>query len=185
MKERIIKTGSLIIALLPVIVSLFGCNSEPLNDDESKSEKEYVSYEQIGNVTWPAICVSNVIVSEKDEKVNVIISIANNPGIAGALLGFEYDNRLTLIESRPGKAFSALEYTPPGRYENPCRFFWDSENCSTKEDGEVLTLTFKLPENTKKGDCFEVKCFFTDEDVYNQSLDAVSLDIRNGKIDIE
>ncbi len=143
-------------------------------DDELPSE-----------ITWPCIYIKNATASVSEKEVSIAVLIMNNPGIAGALLRFYYDNRLSLIDAQPGKAFSSLDYTPPGEYLNPCSFNWDSESGMTSDDGTILILTFKLPEVIHVGENFEIKCSFRDSDVYDENLNNVSVGTESGTIIIK
>ena len=81
--------------------------------------------------------------------VNVAVSIANNPGILGATLQFEFNEGLTLVSVESGEAFSALTMTKPGKFTSPCKFVWDGQEISDADikDCKILTLQFRIDEN--------------------------------------
>ncbi|MBQ6467747.1 MAG: hypothetical protein IJJ61_07360 [Clostridia bacterium] len=183
MKKRVL----CIIITVSIIMALFsGCNG--LFNDRAYNDKteEYSVYsntvETVENITWPSFIIKDVFVSSDSKEASVIVSVQNNPGIAGALLRIYYDDRLTLDSAQPGNAFSDLDYMPPGKMQNPCNFSWDSESAVADEDGAVLVLHFKLPDKPLTGDSFEVRCSFRDEDVYDTNLNNVAISEAEGKI---
>ncbi len=177
------KVICLIITTSTVLTLFSGCNG--LFNSYNKTEEYSVYAETVEteeNITWPSFIIEDVTVSSDSSEASVIVSVQNNPGIAGALLRIYYDDRLKLDSAQPGKAFSELDYMPPGKMHNPCNFSWDSESSVAEEDGAVLLLTFKLPKKLLSGDSFEIHCSFRDEDVYDTNLNNVSISKAEGKI---
>ena len=187
--QRIInKPISLFIVLSVILLTLSGCEKNSNNNlKEIEQPSSYYEDESTlrSDLTWPTIYISDVVASENDEEVSAVVYIVNNPGIAGALLRFYFDDALTLVNAEPGKAFSDLEYTPPGAFTNPCNFSWDSESDMTKENGAILVLTFKLPENTHSGAHYEIRCTFRDSDIFDENLNDVSVGTEIGTITIQ
>lgn len=171
-----------------VFLCFFGCGKN--SSDKTKEIEQPVSYYEDdstlqSDLSWSSIYVGDITASETDKEVTAVVYIVNNPGIAGALLRFYFDDALTLIHAEPGKAFSSLEYTPPGQFSNPCNFSWDSESGMTKENGAILALTFKLPENMHSGARYEIRCSFRDSDIYDENLNDVSVGTKIGTITIQ
>ena len=133
--------------------------------------------------TEPTFVVAKTTAHAGDT-VNVIVSIKNNPGIAGAILKLSYDSNLTLTNATVGEAFSSLQYTRPGTYSNPCNFSWDSESGMVNDDGEVLILTFKVSDSATSGAQLPVNISYGAGDIYDENLDDVNLDIMNGYITV-
>ena len=144
-------------------------------DDPEPSEPSF---------TNPTLYVSNAKASAGDT-VDVKVSIANNPGIAGAILKLSYDSGLTLTNATVGDAFGTLTYTKPGRFANPCNFSWDSESGMATDDGLVLTLTFKVSDSASAGDKLGVNFSYGSGAVYDDNLDDVSLDVVNGYVTVK
>lgn len=157
----------------------------PEEVEQPSSFYEAEADEQSNDFAWPAFFIQDAEVSSEQDEVTVGVFIANNPGIAGALLRFYYDDRLTLIDAQLGVAFSSLDYTAPGEFESPCNFSWDSESAQAEEDGAVLSLKFKLPKETQPGNVYEIRCSFRDGDVYNSDLNNVTIGTNTGKIIIK
>lgn len=182
------KMISFSLVLSFVVLCFCGCEK---NSKENLKEIEQPSsyYEDDStlrsDLTWPSIYIGDVTASKNDSEVSAVVYVVNNPGIAGALLRFYYDDVLTLVKAEPGKAFSSLEYTPPGQYSNPCNFSWDSENGMATENGAILALTFKLPEDVQPGKHYEIRCSFRDSDIYDENLNDVSIGTEIGTITIK
>ena len=82
---------------------------------------------------------------------DVKIDIADNPGIAGALLTLSYDPALTLKDIAAGKALQGLTFTmPEDLTANPITLRWNGIDADAT-NGTALTLTFELPAPTAKG----------------------------------
>ena len=55
----------------------------------------------------------------------------------------------------------------------------------TTENGAILVLTFKLPDNIQSGQRYEIKCSFRNSDVYDENLNDVSIGTEIGTITIK
>lgn len=120
------------------------------------------------------------------DTVEVKASIANNPGIMGAVIKVEYDDGLELIDSKSGDVFSGMSMTKPGKYTSSCKFVWDAMDMSSDsiKDGEALILTFKVSDTAEVGTELNVKLSYTDGDVIDSNLNPVDLKIENGKVTV-
>lgn len=136
------------------------------------------------NIVNPTIYIEGKAAAENDN-VEVLVNIKNNPGIAGAMLQLKYDENLILEKAEPGDAFLRLQYTKPGEYRTPCIFIWDSENEESSEDGNVLTLFFKVKNTAKKGERLNVSCSYRTGDIYDYDLKDINIDVINGYIFVE
>lgn len=133
----------------------------------------------------PTIYVKDVTVAPGQTSVNVEICVRNNPGVAGATVKVSYDGNLTLKSASNGEAFSALQYSAPGKFVSPCNFTWDSETGETQTDGTILNLTFDIPSNAASGDVFEISCSYRSGDIFNDDWDDVDFNLVNGKITVK
>ena len=113
--------------------------------------------------------------------VDVDISIANNPGIAGATFKIAYHEDLTLVSATNGAAFADLDYTQPGTFSNPCNFTWDSENTEATSDGTFLTLSFQVAEDATENSKLNVDISYRSGDVFS-SEDDLDFNIINGNV---
>ena len=135
-------------------------------------------------ISDPTIVVDSATANAGDT-VTVNVKVKNNPGIAGAILTIAYDNKLTLTSATSGETFSSLQFTGPGKYSNPCNFTWDSESGMVTEDGIILTLQFGVSDTTNAGDKLNINCSYRNGDVYDESLNDITLNIVNGQISIQ
>lgn len=133
----------------------------------------------------PTIYVKDVTVTPGQTDVNVELCVRNNPGVAGATVKVSYDENLTLKSASNGEAFSALQYSAPGKFVSPCNFTWDSETGETQTDGTILNLTFDIPSNAVSGDVFEISCSYRSGDIFNDDWDDVDFNLVNGKITVK
>ena len=113
--------------------------------------------------------------------VEVDISIANNPGIAGATFKIAYHEDLTLVSATNGAAFADLDYTQPGTFSNPCNFTWDSENTEATSDGVFLTLSFQVAEDATENSKLNVDISYRPGDVFSSDED-LDFNIINGNV---
>ncbi len=95
-------------------------------------------------------------------KVELMVSIQNNPGVSAATLEIGCDGGLQLIGIREGAAFEPLDFTPPGKapgqeaYTLPTAFGWDTVDQQATADGTLLTLTFWVPEDAVAGTSYTI-----------------------------
>lgn len=119
------------------------------------------------------------------QSIKVPVVIVNNPGVAGAKITMVYDPALTLKDSESGEAFSALDYTQPGKYISPCSFTWDSEKGMAESGGNILWLTFEIPSDAPAGKTYAVNCICKEGNIYDEELIDVAFDVINGTVTVE
>ncbi len=134
--------------------------------------------------TTPTFIVSSASARAGDT-IDVAISIKNNPGIAGAKLTVTYNSKLTLISAVEGSALEAIDYTAPANLNSGCAFNWDSLIGEATADGTVILLTFKVSDDVSVGDILEITCSYVDGDIYDENIEDVSLDCKNGSVTIK
>ncbi len=131
----------------------------------------------------PTVSSTAPAVTPGDTRIEVSVSLADNPGITGMQLTLEYNSdALTLVDAKSGDALSALTFTAPGEFGSGCKFLWDGVEV-TEEDmksGEFLILTFDVSEDAPIGDLsilFKVVA-------YDNDLNRIDLVIEGGKITV-
>ena len=129
------------------------------------------------------LVIQNVL-AEAGRTVRVTIDVQNNPGIIGALLTLSYDPSLILIDAQAGSAWNSLNFTTPQGFTNPCNFVWDGVNGADFSDGEIIVLTFVVPEGVDIGTVFEISASYTYGNMINADLETVDVEIENGSITI-
>lgn len=134
-------------------------------------------------VLMPTIDV-DIVSACAGKTATVAISINNSPGILGASFEVSYDEKLTLLSVESGEALSTLAYTAPGTLTNPCSFGWDGIDIADKTNGVVLTLTFKVPDDAKIGDSYEINVSYDNGSIFDEKMQALNFDIVSGSIEI-
>ena len=113
------KFKRLISCLLTIVLLLSQTSIQIFAADGEKSEGK-------NNKTVISVESKNAI---PGGKVDVNVLIKNNPGILGGTLEFTFDKSLTLVKASNGETFSYLTMTKPGKFNSPCRFIWDGQEC--------------------------------------------------------
>lgn len=121
-----------------------------------------------------------------NSEVRVDIHIENNVGILGATLKVAFDDKLSLVGSQSGEAFSYLTMTKPGKLVSPCKFVWDGLEYSNSDlkNGTILTLLFKVAETAKDGDELPVSISAGSNDFYDNNLKSISVSTQNGNVSV-
>ncbi len=119
------------------------------------------------------------------EKVEVDISIADNPGIVSMLLSVNYDNTyLTLTEVKehgclPG-AVHGNNYS-----KRPYKLSWANDTASENitANGKLVTLIFKIKEGAPEGNIpIEVSYDNKNHGIYDVNLRTVEFEVNNGSV---
>ena len=119
------------------------------------------------------------------EKVEVDISIADNPGIVSMLLSVNYDNTyLTLTEVKehgclPG-AVHGNNYS-----KRPYKLSWANDTASENitANGKLVTLVFKIKEGAPEGNIpIEVSYDNKNHGIYDVNLRTVEFEVNNGSV---
>ncbi len=121
------------------------------------------------------------------ETVVVDVSLTKNPGIVSASLKVAFDKGLTLVGATNGDVFSTLTYIPPkqlstsGQITSSCQFAWTGFDIADKDikDGIILSLLFKISENAKIGDLYNIIISSESGDVIDKNLNSVILNDRS------
>lgn len=134
------------------------------------------------------LIVSSVDVSPGDKKVEVVVSVENNPGILGMLLTIEYDESvMTLTNAASGEAVSdILTFTKANQLKSGCNFVWDGQEITDKDvkDGAILILTFDIKKEASAGS-YEIDFLYGDGNIIDRDLNPVVLDVEAGDIHIK
>ena len=117
------------------------------------------------------------------EYVDININIMNNPGIAGAKFSLSFDEHLTLVSvSEDDGVFKELEYTVPENLTGTILFTWDSLDEIASEDGTILTLKFKVAENTPTDEYLDIDISHNDGDIYDTELESLTVVTAGGRL---
>ena len=142
---------------------------------------------QYTKITNPTFVVGNVSASA-GQTVTVPVSIVNNPGLLGIGLKVTYDDSaLTLKKGATGSAVSeVLTFTPPKNLVSGCKFGWDGLEISQDQtkDGQVLLLTFEVKSNAS-AKTYPVSITYNANDVFDNDMNSISVDVKNGGITVK
>ena len=163
------KQGSLLLLILIFALSCFPAG--------------IISANASTGLTEPTIIVESKT-SAPGEQIKVNVNIENNPGIAGATLSISYDSKLKLKSAESGSVFSKLNFTAPGKFDNPSKFLWDSESGQVNDDGTILILTFDVPNDVESNAKLSVDVSYYQGDIYNEQLDNVKLKTVSGNVSV-
>jgi hypothetical protein len=165
--------------LLSVHYEVYPCCGEKASEDEAHHKINGIcdicGYD-------PALTISSTT-AQKGATVSIVVSVADNPGVVGMQLTFEYDESvMTLINVSSGEAFSALDFIESGNYSSGSKVLWDGLDLDVNDikDGEILIFTFAIDPNAAIGDynvLVKVKA-------YNNDLEPISFKINNGVITV-
>ena len=134
-----------------------------------------------------AILVDRVTASAGDKKVDLSVSVKNNPGILGMTLTVSYDEQnLKLLKAESGSAVNdVLTFVPAKSLKSGSSFVWYGTDLSAEQikDGTILTLTFEVSE-TAKG-TLPIVLTTVSGDIVNSSLQTVNAQLQSGSIQIK
>lgn len=131
----------------------------------------------------PTVTISSAEVTQEERQLEIVVSIADNPGITGLAATVQYSsNVFELTAARDGEALNALTFTSPSELKNGCKFLWDGVEIKDENirDGEFLILTFAISEGVPEGD-YTVLLKIS---AYDNELNPISPIITGGKITI-
>ena len=136
------------------------------NDEENESE-----------ITKPAIFVADAVADGK--YADVIISVANNPGIASLKFDVEFDDESLKLVSVDFDSRWGDYITAPTPYKNPQTVNLISPFENITAEGKLATLRFEILGTSFNGD-ITIKC--DKNNIFNSDFDEVEFDVKNGKI---
>lgn len=104
--------------------------------------------------------------------VDVVVSLSDNPGFVNLGLEIEYDTALRLVGVSANEAIEA-EFTPAESLDvYPYNIIFDSPN-NVYYNGNLVTLTFEVPEDAEEGDYFVDISYYKGRD--KNYIDGVSV----------
>lgn len=162
--------NKIISLLLVMAITITWIPAGTIEVRAEESDKPIISVEE-----------KNVMVGEE---IKVNVEIEDNPGILGALLEISYDERLSLVNAENGNVFSYLTMTKPGRYESPCRFNWDGQECTEDDikDGTILTLTFEIIGELEYGVPLEINVSAPEGIIYDRNIKPLDVTTQNSSV---
>lgn len=151
-------------------------------DNVTQNMEIMAQYTQISGLFMSA---NKVEVEPGSKDVKIALSVNNNPGILGMTLSVKYNQKcLTLKNAENGTAVKdVLTMTRGAILQSGCKFIWDGQDISDAQikDGEVLILTFDVPENTPSG-IYDIDFVYDEGDIVDRNLNPLSLSVKSGSI---
>ncbi len=117
--------------------------------------------------------------------VTVEILVNNNPGVLGAVLTVKYDEDLKLVSAESGEAWSTLNLTLPGTYNNACSFVWDGVSDVDTANGSILKLNFEIASDASVGDKFGVSVEYKTGSVVGENSTPIAFMTYDGVVTVD
>lgn len=135
------------------------------------------------NITSPTVVVEDAIVNINDGMVDVVISIANNPGISSLKFDVSYDSALILNNVVFDSDFGTY-VTAPTPYGNPQKITCISPFSEIAENGTFATLTFKISDMAIPGTVANISLTLYTDEIYDGDFKTVKFETINGIVTI-
>ena len=134
--------------------------------------------------TTPSISVkSDSTIAGSVAEIEIVVK--NNPGVLGAVLTIEYDEDLKLLSAEAGEAWSTLNLTLPGTYDNACSFVWDGVSDVDASDGTILKLRFEVSADASVGDEYGVSVSYRAGSIVGENNTSVAFMTYAGVVNVE
>lgn len=138
-------------------------------------------YEKIS--TEPQFVVTNKV-ANRDDTIEVAVSLKNNPGIASIILSVAFDSdALTLTEVVYNTTIGG-QTVEPQNMNSPLKLYWINGFADAEGDFVLATLKFTVKSDAAVGD-HGITLSYNADDVYDISETNLPFEIVNGKITIE
>ncbi len=129
----------------------------------------------------PTIVVESVTAGAGDT-VDVVVSVANNPGLKALTLSISHDSSLTLTAINDGTVFES-GYTPMHSLAAK-NMMWYRMDEGPVTDGTVAVLKFTVSDSAAVG-TYPVSVFYEDGDIMSNQQTTVEFDIIAGAVVVE
>ncbi len=134
--------------------------------------------------TEPTLVVESVIANVGDDTVDVVISIANNPGISSLKFDVAFDDTLlTLTAVTFDTAFGSY-VTAPEPYKNPQTVSFMSPTADLTVSGKMVTLTFTLSDTAIVGATSDITVTIDQSNTFDSDFNDVVLETAHGSVTI-
>ena len=141
----------------------------------------YSFTEEIVNSNIPHVIVVDAYALPNQDIVEVSIQIVNNPGITGASFNVNYDEKLTYIDFKEGNLLrDSIMLVKNDSVTSSCKVTLGRANVDTTEEGTIVKLSFRLPEETSVNDFFNISLSYSRSasqfsDKNNNALDIITI----------
>lgn len=153
--------------------------------DYSVVTKDLVVIAEYIRITETTFVVDSVTATRNTKTVDVKVSVENNPGILGMAFSINYDEEtLKLVNCENGVALSSLTFQEPNKLCNGCNFVWYGSETGGVMDGEILLLTFELPNEISQGS-YPITIEHKERNIYDGDCDMINPIVKSGAIIVE
>ena len=130
------------------------------------------------------ISASNETIIQGETSVDVILSAANNPGVAGAIVSVGYPEQFNITKVEYiAEGFASLDTTAiKNNFQNPQKLSWDGLDADNNS-GKIAKVTFSVPADITAGK-YDITVSYKVGEVYDDNLDDVYLTTTNGSVTV-
>ncbi len=123
----------------------------------------------------PTVVVSDGYALKGGDVVTVYVSLINNPGVTGGHFGIRYDERLTFLDDwSEGTLFTQSLASDSAPVNCGYNFIWGNSD-TRSNDGTLLILKFRLPDDATTQDKYSVSVVYTSN---NGTIEGFSIDSK-------
>lgn len=125
------------------------------------------------------------VIAKPGEKVEVEISMKNNPGIASIGLNVNYNSEILSVEnivfnSQMGGSTQSSQYS-----KNPARLIWINPMQNYNGDTWIAKISFRVNENAPAGSESELSITYDEDDIYNIAENNIDCVVKNGSVKVK
>ncbi len=153
----------------------------------------YVSGSGLASVTAENVAVNSNGIQNGDKKVDVKITVDNNPGIIGAIISVKYESayfELVSVDSNgimSKASFDSKVISKASPAKSPYILAWSGDTLpkNIKDNGVLCTLTFAVKGNTPDGVYpIELSYDYENYGIVNYNIQSVKFETVNGSITV-
>ena len=131
----------------------------------------------------PTFTMETIYVSAGDTRQDMLVSLENNPGIAGLQVILEYNDQvLTVAKVGNEEAFDGLSYQKPANYKNGCTLLWYGAEPDEIMDSDAFYIRFSIAADAPAG-TYPVKLIVVK--AYDVDKNNVEVVIISGNVIVE
>lgn len=145
---------------------------------EEVTNKENATEKETNN---PTFILSSVQLKKGQKRVNVVVSIKNNPGISSIGMNVNYGTSLKLMDVKFNKSLGG-HFMPPQNNDCPVKLTWVSPFEDVNKNTDFVTLVFEVS-NDATG-FLPITLGYNVDDVYNMKEENIYFDVEPGGITI-
>jgi len=154
--------------------------------ERSCANCNYVESKEIEPTGIVPKIIASTSVGGLGSRINVTISLADNPGIVSATLTVKYDtNALTLVDVNDLGNLGTQVHKP--QFVSPYTLAWANDTITENItfNGDIVTLTFEISNDAEIGDYpIEISYDYDDYDIYNVNAEKIKFYTVDGKITV-